>query len=256
MEQNKNQYSLADMRAYLMDELPEGERKAIESAMQTDPLLAGAMEVLEEEFGKKSLDEAQLNQLTASFRQAIPGDKNGKHSTISIRRRPIGPQIQRFAAVILLFAAGIWALSYLTARKAGPEDVFAENFRPYEDVISSRSLGDTDGLLRESMEHYKAGSYEQALTGFNSILLQDEKEPFALLYAANSALTLGKTQEAIALLQRLDALQNPVLQDVSRWYLALAYLRMGEKEKASDLFQYLIETESAFQSQAGKVYSR
>lgn len=250
MEKN-NQYSLADMRAYLRDELTEGERREMEDAMLTDPLLAGAMEALEERLLEAPIDDGSLDKITDAFRSAIPGNTKSRRETNSGYNRFVSPQIRRAIAVIILFAVGVWLLSRLAGTKTTPQDVFVENFRLYEDVISVRSTAQQYVLITESMAAYNAGFYSDALNGFEILLQTEAKEkPFVLLYAANSALALGKSDDAIRGLKKLDGLNHARLDEMSKWYLALAYLQKGEPDDAKGYLEALMKTSSAYAAKA------
>lgn len=242
------------MRAYLKDELPERERKAMDKALLSDPLLAGAMEALEERLSREAIDDASLDKLTSAFKAAQKArEKEAQASStvyISI------PQIRRYAAIVVIFLAVGWLLPRYAGGEASPQELFAENFEPYEDVISARSGAQEEDWMKEAMEHYNTQAYQKAIIGFDKIIQADPASAFAMLYAAISAMKLEQSQEAISYLKALEELNNPILKDVGSWYLALAHLQKEDKTKAQKLLEQLSKDSSAYQDQAADLLDR
>lgn len=254
MSNSNSPFTLADMRAYLQDELPERERKAMDEALLSDTLLAGAMEALEEKLSREAIDDASLDKLTTAFRAAQKARKQESKASSTVYISI--PQIRRYAAIVVIFLAVGWLLPRYIGGEASPQELFAENFQPYEDVISARSGAEGDEWLKEAMEHYNAQAYEDALAGFDKVIQSDPGAAFAMLYAAISAMKMEQSQQAISYLQALEALNNPILKDVGSWYLALAYLQKEDKAQAEKLLEQLAEGSSAYQDQAADLLDR
>ena len=247
-----NTYSIAEMRAYLLDELSDLERRRMDAAILSDPLLAGAMEALEDEMTTNDRSADELMKLTASFREAIPGQQQELAQPFS------GKMYYRYAAAFLLLMAAGWTIwNFAGGRDSvDAQTLYAENFSPYEDVLSQRSSDGQEAALTETLGYYNGGNYVQALVGFEKIMGENRNDPFVLLYAANSALELKKTSTAIIYLEKLEAQKNPVLHDISKWYLAMAALQTGDKEGAEVWLTELVKTNSFYAGKAKELLSK
>ncbi len=256
MANNEVQYSLAEMKAYLQGELPAAKLQEMEASLLTDPLLAGAMEALEESLDSQPRDTAELEALTASFRHAIPGNANIEKAKSASVRRFNTSQLLRYAAVAILLITGGWFIWQNLGGQASSEELFAMNFSPYEDVITARSGEETDALLKEAMRYYNASIYPQALATFEKILVTDPEQPFVLLYAGISGIAANQPAKALDYLTRLNELKHPVLQDISLWYTAMAHLKNGDQANAKDVLNGLLTSKTAYGEQAKQLLER
>ena len=85
---------------------------------------------------------------------------------------------------------------------------------------------------------YETGDYELAVSLFSD-LYEKDKQPYYLFYKANALLKLEKAKEAIPLLKE-HLKTKDTLNEKSTWYLALAYLKIEDKENARTLLQQLV----------------
>ena len=207
MAQEKGTYSLADMQAYLQEALPAAEMAAMEAALRQDPLLAGAMEALEEDMLREQRSDQDLHELVSSFRSALPADgrqEKKEAPVMALARRPL---LRYAAAVILLCLAGVIAWQQWSS-PMDEQQLFAAHFEPYEDLLSVRSEAQANAPLQQAMEHYNAGNWEEAYRSFQPLVESASEDPFVLLYAANVSLQLEKSQQAIQLLQSRNIAGN------------------------------------------------
>lgn len=124
-------------------------------------------------------------------------------------------------------------LSYFltTPQKNSTEDLFVSYFEPYRNVVQPMQRGNEqqdDKTL--AFLAYEKGEYTTAISLFSS-LYSTTKEPYYLFYKANALLKLDKANEAVPLL--LEHLKTTdTLTEKTNWYLALAYLKLDDKQNA------------------------
>lgn len=142
------------------------------------------------------------------------------------------------AASIALIAG----LSYflIPDSATSPQELFAQNFEPYPNVVHPIVRGqegpepNTKAFLA-----YQNGEYASAISLFTQLYTESE-EPIYLFYQANALLQLNKARAAIPLLQN-HLKTNDTLTEKTGWYLAMAYLQVGDSENAQKMLQTVVD---------------
>lgn len=153
----------------------------------------------------------------------------------------------------------IFGLTYFfnMNQKVSTDELFAQNFEPYRNVIAPVIRGDNGNQEDEKTQAflaYEKGEYETAITLFTK-LYKSTKEPYYLFYKANALLKLERAQEAVPLL--LEHLKTKdTLTEKTNWYLALAYLKIKDKPKAKKLLKKVIANKSYKNKEAKKIIDK
>ncbi len=152
--------------------------------------------------------------------------------------------------IALLAAAYFLFLSPATQ----PEALYAQNFSLPPDNLTVRG-DESQQLLNEAMAQYNDQHFAQALQRFDAWEAQHADSIPVIFYSAISHMALGEMQPAIDKLQMivLERKADPSYSAASRWYLALAYLRDGEKTKAEELLKALAGGSSSYATKAGNL---
>lgn len=168
-----------------------------------------------------------------------------KFETAAVKRMSFSRWAVSVAAILLL-ATGGW---FLFSNSSSGQQLYAENFQPYPNKIAPASRGGTaENLQQRAFYFYDQGAYKEAAVLFDSLFLQHH-DAYALLYRANSLMAAQAFPEAISVLSSAS-INDEKLQYAFRWYLALAYLKQNERQKAADLLQALSAKENEFKKQA------
>jgi hypothetical protein len=117
-----------------------------------------------------------------------------------------------------------------------------EHFRNYNDI-------ETIHLL-EAIANVKQKKFEYALRIFNTHHIVKEKNPGLTLYVSIAQLNTDNLNDAILNLEYLSKLSGFIYRDESKFHLAFAYLKLGERRKAKQLLKELVNSKSKFSSQA------
>ncbi|MEI6899799.1 MAG: hypothetical protein WCL00_07975, partial [Bacteroidota bacterium] len=128
------------------------------------------------------------------LRKSADQEAGGKQKgNVPIRKLLPGVTILR-AASIAAFLIGSGILIYIILYNPGknPKNLFAQNFTPYPDIVTSKggaSGSDSASFwLDNGLGFYNSGRYEMAALGFKKVLEFKPGQDTALFYLANSIL--------------------------------------------------------------------
>ena len=217
-----------------------------------------------------------LYKTDAGFREEVEFQKDLKASFSSVKRDELKTKLQGFeeelkskgkvrhlktdkptssykkwlAAACILVIVGI-GLMYFFDKPTANEIYFA-HFKTYENVVNPITRGETGkNLADSSFISYEKGEYKKAAEGFAQLFSETGKS-YYLLYEANAYLAYEKPEKAIPLLEKQLSYQDE-FSEKSKWYLALAYLKTGEIEKAKTLFEEIKVAGSYKAEEAGEI---
>lgn len=173
----------------------------------------------------------------------------------------------RWVALVAVFAliAGLFLL-----KPSNNEAFFDDNFVAFEDnisqeldlILSTRGAGDDASLvslrmIREGMEHYNNKEYDKAIPIFEEYLEknQDASDYNQIkFYLAVSFLSQNETEKSAKMFEDLAQLAGEEIQEDAKWYLSLAYARVGRKEDAKAQLEELANSEK-YGTKASKILS-
>jgi len=146
------------------------------------------------------------------------------------------------ASIVLLISVSFWFVknSYF------PSDakLFTENFEPYRNIIQPVVRGEkTNTLEYKAFVAYENRECHKAIDLFKGST--NSEMDYIQFYKAMCYLSLNKITIAIDLLLPIATSEvhnnnyDKNFNEIANWYLALAYLKSGEKQKAISQF-YLI----------------
>jgi len=162
---------------------------------------------------------------------------NGKVADFPRRGQPsMGRMILAVAAV----AIGIAIIASLFDMRTTP-DLFAQNYSTPPENMTIRDDSDLDPDLQKALEAYNQENFELAAKSFSNYLHFNPEDQSAQFYLGISLLSIEDYVKAIAYFTLLEKEANP-FQNSSLWYHGLAELKLGEIDKAKNLFQKLANT--------------
>jgi TolA-binding protein len=258
---NKNMSGNSDNEKFIRDTFA-----SVESTKHLDD---------EIKFMKQEIDDKNLNTITAEWvkewheRKQKIGAADQKNEEISnfvrsaidstksetskTRRNPFA----RYA--ILAAAALIGAL--LLIRTLVPSNdadkLFNSYYKPFEAVSPvTRSInnGEAD-LYFSAIGSYKAGDYQKAAAGFSSLLQKESRGTSSKFFMGLSELGLENYPKAINLLEEVASNPGEYAKE-AKWYLGLAYLKSGNKLKASECFEFLSGSDGFYRARSEKILNR
>lgn len=137
-------------------------------------------------------------------------------------------------------------------RPEDPQRLFAQYFEPYPNVIMPTVRGDVDTtLLERAYRAYDHGKFDDAIDFFRRA---GQDDAAVYLYLGNSYLATGDAENAIPLFEKVIS-EYDAFDDQAAWYLALGYLKNGNKGEAVKIFARISEGRSSHAASAKKILS-
>ena len=133
------------------------------------------------------------------------------------------------------------------------DQIFYESFGRYPDVITTSSRGDSVDLsgLAEVMSNYNNEKYDAALGDFNEYLSANPDDHRITFYRGVVRLQLKQTDEAISDLKTVTENYED-LKGQAEWYLALAYIKSNQADKAVPLLDAIVARDRGEHSKMSK----
>ena len=150
-------------------------------------------------------------------------------------------------AFIMVTAWLLWPSSTKT-----PEQLFAENFEPYPNIIMPTVRGGQTAdstVMAQAYKAYDMQEYTKAIELFESLEVKAEG---VLLYLGNSYLANGSAEKAVPIFERVIS-DFDIFDEQAEWYLALSYLKLGNKEKASEISKAIVDRGGDYASKAKRL---
>lgn len=207
---------------YLDNTLSLEERDLLRSRLQSDPEFASQFEL------EKDLKAVLVDKGKEELKQQLETMKGQKENVASSKSN-LGFLKYAVAACIII-GATLLAVNMLTPSLTNNQ-LFAENFEPYRNIIAPVERGETpQDLLGKSFAAYERQSYEEAQQSFKD-LYEATGDRYLLFYRANALLALGRDVEAIEVFKSHQETPDNFLGK-SKWYLALSYLKADDTPSA------------------------
>lgn len=233
--------------SYMQNQLSEPERKAFEARLETDdtfraqakPLMLGELAAA---FGR----EDELRQRMGQWMETIKQDPSQTQPPARIQ--PLWVRMAIAASVALLLLIVLPRL--FPPPKVDPAQLFTENFDPYLPPETRSQEPLLDSALQAAHIAILTGDYEVGIQQLTLILdtaqLTPEGKTEEQLYLGSAYLQHDQPQKALEVFQQIADQDQPVV----RWYQALAYLAIGDKEAASERMQQLVLRKGYYERKA------
>lgn len=205
------------IEAYVLGTMPMDERVRFEQDLANDEILRAEMELQRENTLAIELGgvERMLRKLGAQH-AGQEGKKGGGWM-----------QYLKYAAVIAVVLSGaVWWMSRMPVH----ERLFAEHFTADPGLPVPMSATD-DLAFHDAMVAYKMGEYAEARAKWSPLLQAEPTNDTLRYYVASASLAQGDAAAAVPLFEGLVDEPVSAFSDKSQWFLFLAYLKVGEKEK-------------------------
>lgn len=224
MGNEKNEISAKAMREienYLLGHMNAEESLSFEKRMQGDPLLRNQVDDLKVLIKAIEIDSLkdQLRNISADVENENP--KSG---------RPIGKWLIAAALLALIGTASFWLLK----RAPLHERLFDSYF--YKDPGLPTTMGNSKNLaFTEAMTNYKLGNYDAAIQEWENMLKTDSDNDTLNYFIGMGYLANNNAQKSTSFLESAASNKHSVFLSDTYHYLALAYLKLGEIDRAKKM---------------------
>lgn len=231
--QNEEDRNIELISRYLAGQLPGAEAEEFRQRLN-DPSF-------QEEVGlQRELAEAVGRREASRLKAMLRAEEAALEKEAAPVARHQGARRRRFiglaaAAALLLLAAAFWFLG----REPAPTDLYASCFEPRKNtlVVVQRAEG-KESLVQQAFRLYENEDYEEALDAFAALPDTASNDDIAF-YRANALMAVGRTGEAIPILQEVIRNGESQYPDPAKWYLALAYIDEAQYAAARPLLEEL-----------------
>lgn len=166
-----------------------------------------------------------------------------------------------FIPGFLLTAAAMLAGAIIVFRSLvpvdNPEKLYSKFYEPLKSVslVTRGVAAAPEDPFSLALEDYKTGKYRDALAGFSAAHASNSNSAVISFYSGLAELALDNTVEAVKILEGVSSQPGEYTKD-ARWYQGLAYLKTGDKEKASECFEYLAMSPGFYRGRSEKILRR
>lgn len=242
MNLTHQQYELIE--AYLNGELSEIDQTTFEIDLSRDAELRAEVETQRElRLGFQALAiEKQLILARQRWQQT-----NQSEQTVTDQQIPFGQTINTrrwgrlsvwsaAASVVLVLGFSVWV--YLQNNQQSATDIaFNEAYKPDDSQVLTKdfpiTLPATDQAnLQVILNQYKAGKYADVIKQLETLPTEKQTVPYKNYFLGLSLLANKQPDKAIPYLQTALSDSKGKLAQKSEWFLALAYLKTGDKTEA------------------------
>lgn len=185
-------------------------------------------------------DDLQFKKQLASYESE---NTKKKKSTVSKWLKPL----IAVAAILVV----ILSVNFLMNDSLNEDQLFLNYFEPSKNVSAPIVRSETDEtMLNNAFIAYSEKNYSEAIALFETSY-EDSKNSELLFYEGNAYLAIGDIENAIAKFEE-HLNYSDVLTNRSHWYLALAYLKSKNLEKAKLELKALIDSGETFKKDDAK----
>jgi len=253
---NKNRQDLIDR--YILNTLTEEERSAFEKQLTEDIDLQKEVELTHhialalQRDGEKNIFNTLKSMPEDEFNHWI----NSKRPAQSNKKRLLFLSLSAAAAIFLLLFVGL-------GHQYSATDLVNQYYTvPAYETYFSRGSSDLTkeeiNLMQQANARYQCSDYRNALQLYNQIIekksdCKKEAPEEVIFYAAICRFETNDFPGAIGLLEYLASDNTSDFQDDAVWNLAFAYLKEGQRNKAIESMERLIQKKSDYAVKASEI---
>ncbi|MEM9686606.1 MAG: tetratricopeptide repeat protein [Bacteroidota bacterium] len=226
---------------YFLDELSTEESEQFYALLETDSAFKAQFEF------EKSVQRVVRTAERATLKDKLQGLEQDIQQPV--RHKWFHRTSWRIAAsVAILIAVGLYY--YTSNVTADMERLYTLNYEKYPNTVYPITRGDNqdDSTERMAFVAYEASDYAGAIVLFTQ-LREEKQAKYIDFYLAQSYLGEGQIENAIASFKRISTNTSDFAEE-ARWYLALAYLKNEDKERAVQQLTAIVSEKGYKQQEA------
>ncbi len=238
--EHQNDMDILLIDKYLAGTLSEEDRELFEQKL-LEPQFKEKLELLQEV--KKGIAAEKVQQMKSFLQNEEKKITTSKQvKTQSAKRKQLPRTYLRIAAgLLILIALSVWLW---TKNDQGTSHLYTQHFVKETNTLYPPNRSEPD--LRREFEIFKAyddANYVEFIKGVDTLLGEEDNDDYRY-FKTNALLELDQTDNAIVILKKIIAAEKTEFMEEAKFALALAYLRINQKEDARPLLEEL--SSSAF----------
>lgn len=231
---------------YLAGEMNEAEKEWFRNEL-------GKNEKLREEIAlRQNINSALKNHDIIQLRNKLSAISKKKAEEEAAKKPRKNKAFTRAAIFTGLILCG--SLALLNTRNLTTEEVFERYYKTYDVTTPLRSVNDAGNSdYSTALEYFNIRDYRNAAYYFSKVLSNDPRHMESVMMTGISKFEEENYPEASASFTKvIDDRENLFFED-AQWYLALCYLKTGEKGKAVSSLSAIKQSESIYSRNARKI---
>ncbi len=179
-----------------------------------------------------------------------------------IEKRPVKKKsisrslLVRYTSIAAAAVIGAFVLINSLIPSYDSDKLFSSYYEPLS-VVSPVTRGSNPDAnnYASAVESFKLANYQAASAGFAAAIIEDPSAIAPRFLLGVTEISQGNYDKAIDLLSNIVTNAGGFGKE-TQWYLGLAYLKTGEKEKAADCFELLAKSPGYYSDRAEKILRR
>ena len=238
---------------YLDNELTGNDVLLLENELKEDELLRKKLELVREM--NETIGDVELISFIEKVRtlhsEFISEDLTptpAETKQFRLHKFVMGWNLMTIAAAFVLILSTVAIIKFMA--NPSPEAIFNQYYNKYEANIETRSESKENNLLITAIQLYDKGSYTAAIQKFLHIIQTDENNTAARFFLGVSYLETKNIPKAIENLNVVIYQNDTAFVEHAEWYLALCYVRNGQKKQAVSLLTKISSSQNFYKIMA------
>jgi len=212
-----------EIEKFVLGQLPDESKAAFQEKLNNDPALQKATN--EAKLLLLGIEESALQQKIDGFHDRLQQSAPAGTATVVKMKQWLRWGI----AASILIIAGIVAYLFI-GNKNTDEKLFAMYFKPDPGLVTAMGTS-TDYSFDRAMIDYKTRHYKEAIAAWQELLSENKSNDTLHYFIGCAYLADEQATASIPLFEKVVSGNNIFKKD-AYWYLALAYLQQGNRDKA------------------------
>ncbi len=267
LDYQQNRFHNEDNEKFIVDSLAEKtkeEKLRIEICKIKDEISLGNLNEITSEWVNEWQEKSGRNNFidikTEELRNFITSSlivEEVRNDIQPVNRKKSGLSRSQFIRYSSLAAAAVIASVFIIRSLLttdDPQRMFSKYYEPFKAVSSvTRSADQAESnSFSKAIDSYKAGDYKSAADGFSEAMLNATEVYSAGFFLGVTEIELGNFAKAINLLNGVVNQKSGFTKE-AYWYLGLAYIKSGNKTKASECFEILARSPGFYANRSEKI---
>ena len=236
------------IESYLAGEMGDSDKLKFEHKLNGDRDLSNEVKL------RRDTDKILENMDVISLRNKLSAIEKSKNNRNPVLRRV--PVYTKYAGIIFGLIL-IGSVSLYEGKNLNGEQVLDRYYKTYEPLTAQRSgkvVANTD--FKMALEFYNTHEYGKAAVLFSKVVDTNPRDMQSELLVGLSNFEDKKYTEAKKSFVNVINDNNNFFIESAKWYLALCYIKIDEKQKAVDLLEVIKKENGLYSKDAKKIIRR
>jgi tetratricopeptide (TPR) repeat protein len=240
--------------SYFIERYNAGEMNEAEK-LWFEKELEGNSKLREEVLLRKKTDLALKNHRSMELRNKLKEIEKRRAAAVPVKSHKKNITL-RYAAIItgVILISSIFLIK---DRNLTSDEVIEKYYKPYEVISATRSFMSTaNNDFLTATDYYNIHDFKNAALYFSKVLSNDPKYMEATMYKGVSNYEIKNYPVAEQEFIKVLGDNNNLFMEDAQWYLALCYIKTGDKDRAVQQLAMIKNSESLYRKDARQILKR